>query len=260
MRMSERNPSKRIPEDAKVTGTRYHFRNVVRQLVNQNKAYLRDDDGDEDDEELDFLLSGNSSGPGFVLHHNRQGQGSSLRHINGGRKKVKVESRGGISSSASSQFVMRLFDRSVDLSQFGDSSPMYTMARAWLKNKPECHNQTTEKKMEAEEMDHNMQLLEINDLPSPPPDEVHQLPPPEPLPTDGFGNPVSLRVPPPPAREHEPFCIHYEDELAPSPAILFQNHLDRWNLIRQRWRAASAYNERRYEDSISIIRLAHRKS
>lgn len=45
--------------------------------------------------------------------------------------------------------------------------------------------------------------------------------------------------------------------MAPSPAVLFQNHLDRWNLIRQRWREASAYNERRYESSFSILRQIH---
>ena len=34
---------------------------------------------------------------------------------------------------------MKLFDRSVDLAQFDDSTPLYPVCRAWMKNQP--HNQ-----------------------------------------------------------------------------------------------------------------------
>lgn len=87
--------------------------------------------------------------------------------------------------------------------------------------------------------------------------DVTKLPPPNPLPCDDYGNQISLRIPTPLARENEPFLINYEDELAPSPAVLFQTHLDRWNQIRQRWREASLNNEQRYEDSFSILRQIH---
>jgi hypothetical protein len=48
-----------------------------------------------------------------------------------------------------------------------------------------------------------------------------------------------------------------DDESAPSPALLFQNHLDRWNLIRQRWKEASAYNETRYGQSFGILKTIY---
>ena len=35
-------------------------------------------------------------------------------------------------------FVMRMFDRSVDLAQFDDDSPLYPICRAWMINQP--HN------------------------------------------------------------------------------------------------------------------------
>ena len=35
-------------------------------------------------------------------------------------------------------FVMKLFDRSVDLAQFPDFTPLYPVCRAWMKNDP--HN------------------------------------------------------------------------------------------------------------------------
>lgn len=39
--------------------------------------------------------------------------------------------------------------------------------------------------------------------------DVNRLPPPEPLPCDEYGNQISVRVPPPLARENEPFLINY---------------------------------------------------
>lgn len=40
--------------------------------------------------------------------------------------------------SLSDTYVMKLFDRSVDLAQFDESSPLYPICRAWMKNQP--HN------------------------------------------------------------------------------------------------------------------------
>ncbi|ODM98101.1 Protein lin-37 [Orchesella cincta] len=217
--------NRHVQEDGDVMLARNRFRNVMRQLKIQNKGYLRDGCGDKDDEEddIDMFVNGTLPKPTHSQSH-------------GGRKRAKVEttsSFAGSSGSTSTSYVMRLFDRSVDLSQFNELSPMYPMARAWLQNKPDRRPQKGDK--EAEELELNLQQLDMNDL-SNLPEEVHQLPPPEPLPVDGFGNPVSLRIPPAPPRENEPFCIHFDDESAPSPAILFQDHLDRWNDIRQRWR------------------------
>ena len=39
----------------------------------------------------------------------------------------------------SDTYVMKLFDRSVDLAQFDDVTPLYPVCRAWMKNQP--HNQ-----------------------------------------------------------------------------------------------------------------------
>lgn len=34
------------------------------------------------------------------------------------------------------QYIMKLFDRSVDLAQFDEESPLYPICRLWLKNQP----------------------------------------------------------------------------------------------------------------------------
>lgn len=38
--------------------------------------------------------------------------------------------------SPSDTFVIRLFDRSVDLAQFTEDTPLYPVCRAWLRNAP----------------------------------------------------------------------------------------------------------------------------
>ena len=35
---------------------------------------------------------------------------------------------------------MKLFDRSVDLAQFDESTPLYPVCRAWMKNQPHNRN------------------------------------------------------------------------------------------------------------------------
>lgn len=36
-------------------------------------------------------------------------------------------------------YVLKLFDRSVDLSQFRDDSPLYPICRAWMANQPKAN-------------------------------------------------------------------------------------------------------------------------
>lgn len=37
-------------------------------------------------------------------------------------------------------YVMKLFDRSVDLAQFNENTPLYPICRAWIKNQPHNHS------------------------------------------------------------------------------------------------------------------------
>jgi len=92
--------------------------------------------------------------------------------------------------------------------------------------------------------------------------DVYHLPPPEPLAFDEYGLPMTYRIPPPLHRNEmdDSFDINYDDEDAPSPAILFQTHLDRWNLVRHRWKDATACNESRYEASFSMLRQIYERN
>lgn len=35
---------------------------------------------------------------------------------------------------------MKLFDRSVDMAQFDENSPLYPICRAWIRNQPNARN------------------------------------------------------------------------------------------------------------------------
>lgn len=48
-------------------------------------------------------------------------------------KKKQVEKQ---PENDSNKFVMKLFDRSVDLAQFTDNTPLYPICRAWIANQP----------------------------------------------------------------------------------------------------------------------------
>ncbi len=45
-------------------------------------------------------------------------------------------------SSPSDAYIIKLFDRSVDLAQFSTTSPLYPICRAWMKNNPSMREGT----------------------------------------------------------------------------------------------------------------------
>lgn len=50
-------------------------------------------------------------------------------------KKVSCRKRL-LSPNRSNSYVMKLFDRSVDLAQFKEDTPLYPICRAWMANQP----------------------------------------------------------------------------------------------------------------------------
>ena len=40
---------------------------------------------------------------------------------------------------------MKLFERSVDLAQFNENTPLYPICRAWIKNQPHNHSSNQER-------------------------------------------------------------------------------------------------------------------
>ncbi|KAL7630790.1 UNVERIFIED_CONTAM: hypothetical protein RMT77_017220 [Armadillidium vulgare] len=150
-------------------------------------------------------------------------------------------------------FVMRMFDRSVDLAQFEEGSPLYPICRAWMLNQP--HNSDLSLKQEPgspyrclslndieKERDEVLDIAKVTSLPLPDPwfqsDESIDLDPriPKPLPKD------SLKL------------NQVNEEIHASPDLLLNQNLLRWRVIRNQWRRVGQRADKRYKKSYAILK------
>lgn len=196
--------------------------------------------------------------------------------------KVKVFTKVGISSNRGSRpprkrrrkeidlrdsgfhhtFVMRMFDRSVDLAQFDETSPLYPICRAWMINQP--HNSSLNVKQEpgsptAEtfnstegSQDGDYVVGEIlSDGPAGGSNTVAKLPVPDQWPADLINR--DSRIPEP--LPHPPNRLNEINECENTPpGLLMTEHLKRWRQIRNLWRNASKINDQRYSSSYAILK------
>ncbi|KAF0305493.1 Protein lin-37 [Amphibalanus amphitrite] len=140
-------------------------------------------------------------------------------------------------------YVMKLFDRSVNLAQFPAGSSLYPVCRAWMANDPNGTAAAPPPKAEPKEEPSDGDL-------------VYQLPPPLFPPLDEDGQPANLRVPAglrPPDPAQLPELQPSKADDAPPKSQILAGHLARWRSVRDQWRTAAANNERRYTDSFAVL-------
>ncbi|XP_075046853.1 protein lin-37 homolog [Mixophyes fleayi] len=174
------------------------------------------------------------------------GKRPSVRLSHHRRKKRKEED--GIHEAGlpkTNTFVIRLFDRSVDLAQFSEDTPLYPVCRAWLHNTPGA---------KVTERPPTPQPSEEGEVVNGSSQNLYHLPPPSPCPVTEAGDPVNLRIPSPLPREDEPLNINTPAEQTPSMSNLIYQNMDRWKKIRQRWKDASYRNQQRYAQSVKILK------
>lgn len=139
------------------------------------------------------------------------------------------------------QYIMKLFDRSVDLAQFDEDSPLYPICRSWLKNRPyNRENQDKSPEPESHSDEETDGIPNVYKMPEPikqDPDDVRDYRIPEILP-----------------QTDEPLDINADPEMAPLPEQLLIGHMSRWKEVRTRWRDAGFQNESRFADSMNLIR------
>lgn len=157
-------------------------------------------------------------------------------------------------------YVMKLFDRSVDLAQFKESTPLYPVCRAWMANQP---------------LNTNLVPKTRSPTPEPPVEEpsehdgddsmqnVYKMPPPEPLLYDTNNQVISIRVPSPVqpssrvVKDMELDC--FKDVHLTREALL-QQHLAHWTTVRKKWHNISHLNENRYSESGQILKTIFKKA
>ncbi|XP_039181601.1 protein lin-37 homolog isoform X2 [Crotalus tigris] len=171
------------------------------------------------------------------------------------RRKKRKEMDDGLTEGGPQKqntYIIKLFDRSVDLAQFSENTPLYPICRAWMRNSPMVREQERSPSprlptlLEDEEGDEVLNG-KIQD--------VYKLPPPIPCQTNPAGEPVNLRIPFPPASEEETkVAAETTSESVPSMSTLIYKNMERWKKIRQRWKEASQKNQLRYAESMKILK------
>lgn len=162
------------------------------------------------------------------------------------RRKKRKEMDEGIpetNQQKQNAYVIKLFDRSVDLAQFNTSTPLYPICRAWMRNNPsfrEPANSPSSPQSITEE--------EVTDMMNGKGQNVYRLPSPSSCPVSASGEPINLRIP----QTEKPAVSKSAD--VPISGSLISNHMERWKKIRQKWKECSNKNQLRYSESIKILK------
>ncbi|KAL0838521.1 hypothetical protein ABMA28_016638 [Loxostege sticticalis] len=136
-------------------------------------------------------------------------------------------------SPARQSYVLKLFDRSVDLSQFEENSPLYPICRAWMINQPKENYRNFGQTYEEPE-----QTEDSVELPGPEGPPVSRIP--ELLPEQK-------------ARNKDNINLNYREAPPPSREQLLRWHGVRWAAVRQAWVEQAQRVEARYDATQTLL-------
>lgn len=160
------------------------------------------------------------------------------------KRKEMDESISDTNQHKQNAYIIKLFDRSVDLAQFNSNTPLYPICRSWMRNNPSfreaAFSPLSPHSIADEELADNMNGNE---------QDVHRLPPPTPSPVNSEGEPINLRIP---LADKAVATKPKEKVLLAGPLIA--DHMVRWKKIRQKWKDCSNRNQLRYSESIKILK------
>ncbi|XP_049642620.1 protein lin-37 homolog [Suncus etruscus] len=161
------------------------------------------------------------------------------------RRKKRREMDDGLAEGGpqrSNTYVIKLFDRSVDLAQFSENTPLYPICRAWMRNSPTVREQERSPGSPLPPLPEDEEGSEVTTSKN---RDVYKLPPPT-----APGEACRSRIPSPlqSTPEDEP------SEPEPSTSSLIYCNMQRWKRIRQRSKEASHRNQLRYSESMKILR------
>ena len=175
-----------------------------------------------------------------------------------GRKRHEPELAGD-SNSKDKQFhhtfVMKLFDRSVDLAQFTvkkeqrGKNNLYPVCRAWMKNQPHNTNFAPRKRSPTPEVEEKPQEQQENgDEEEQEVKNVYKLPRFEPLKPDE--KPIRI------AKRDKIDLVDFEVEKIQESenSSLLEGHMKQWQKVRNEWKKSYAENEERYKESMNILK------
>lgn len=153
-------------------------------------------------------------------------------------------------------YVMKLFDRSVDLAQFQEDTPLYPICRAWMANQPRNPNLVPKIRSPSPEIVNEVNISnnlldsngEIRD--------VYYLPPPLPCEEAIPRN----RIPSPIPKEKEELNLDYDGQTLKSRETLLKEHRVHWNAVRKKWHQQAHKNEQRFTQSANILNTIFKRA
>ncbi|XP_062254669.1 protein lin-37 homolog [Platichthys flesus] len=222
--------------DAEGAGARTRLDALLNRLVEKSENERDQNEGETGKTSADSLSKD--------LSPSSSGKRPSARFPQHRRKKRKEMEEGLPESNQHKQnaYIIKLFDRSVDLAQFNTSTPLYPICRAWMRNNPSVREPAA-----YPSPPHSMVEEEVSDMING--QIVTRLPPPTSCPISTSGEPVNLRIP-----HTEKPSVSKLALSVPVPGSLICDHMERWKKIRQKWKECSNKNQLRYSESIKILK------
>ncbi|KAM4567372.1 protein lin-37 homolog isoform 1-T1 [Fundulus diaphanus] len=222
--------------DSDSTGARGRLDAVLKGLVekSENEREPNEDPGKLSVDSLNKDLSPSSAG-----------KRPSARFPQHRRKKRKELDEGIPETNQHKQnaYIIKLFDRSVDLAQFNTSTPLYPICRAWMRNNP-SHREPVASPSSPQSITEE----EVPDMMNGKGQNVYRLPPPSACAVSPSGEPINLRIP-----QTEKVTISKLTDVPVSGALI-SDHMERWKKIRQKWKECSNKNQLRYSESIKVLK------
>ncbi|XP_028281311.1 protein lin-37 homolog [Parambassis ranga] len=223
--------------DLEAVGARSRLDAVLNGLVEKSETEREQNESDPGKISTDTLSKD--------LSPSSAGKRPSARFSQHRRKKRKEMDEGLPETNQHKQnaYIIKLFDRSVDLAQFNTSTPLYPICRAWMRNNPSVREPAT-----SPSSPQSMVEEEVTDMINGKGQNVYRLPPPTPCPVTSSGEPINLRIP----QTEKPTVTKLTDVTVSGSLIC--NHMERWKKIRQKWKECSNKNQLRYSESIKILK------
>ncbi|XP_074539102.1 protein lin-37 homolog [Halichoeres trimaculatus] len=224
--------------DMEGTGARSRLDAVLKGLVERTENEREQTESDSGKITADSLSKD--------LSPSSAGKRPSARFPQHRRKKRKEMDEGIPETNQHKQnsYVIKLFDRSVDLAQFNTNTPLYPICRAWMRNNP-----SVREPLASPSPPHSMVEEEVSDMINGKGQNVYRLPPPTSCPVSSTGEVINLRIP-----QTEKNTITKLTEPVPVSGSLLFDHMERWKKIKHKWKECSHKNQLRYSESIKILK------
>ncbi|XP_023316070.1 protein lin-37 homolog isoform X2 [Trichogramma pretiosum] len=154
-------------------------------------------------------------------------------------------------------YVMKLFDRSVDLAQFEEDTPLYPICRAWMANQP--RNPNFAPKARSPSPDVEREIIDSTNIYKEGSNEIRDvmyLPPPAP---NYEGYPM-CKIPFPVRGIKDVLDLDYENKTLKTKEVLMSEHTDHWRRVKKSFVKQAFENEKRYRESSAVLDIIFKRS